>query len=87
MARAERAQVVAMLPARVPLERLRQELEQRAAALTAELTEEKHRREEAEHSREEAEHGREDEQRLRQEAERRLTAALAEIDRLEKLRG
>ena len=80
MSPADRALVVAMLPARAPHERLLQELEQRAAALATELTEEKHRREEAEHSRE-------DEQRLRHEAERRLTAALAEIDRLEKLRG
>ena len=80
MAPVERARVVAMLPARVPHERIRQELEQRAAALAAELTEEKQRREEAEHSRE-------DEQHRREEAERRLAEALAEIDRLERRRG
>ena len=50
MSPAERERVAAMLPARVPdeAERLREELEQRAGALAAELADEKHGREDAE---------------------------------------
>jgi predicted Fe-S protein YdhL (DUF1289 family) len=79
MTAAERDRVVAMLPARVPIEaeRLREELEQRAGALAVELAEERLTRAEADRTIE-------DERHRREEAERRLAEALAEIARLKK---